>query len=272
MKKNCQQDADKLPNATKDTEKPKRAHKDIKCFNCQQRGHLAVNCPHGAMFCSECPVDYKGNSAVRQTSTAKGQGLYTPGKVEGSSVESIVLDTGCSRTLVRSNLVPQDKVLEGEIIAIRCAHGDTVLCPLILVDLEINGHHIEVEAALSETFPMPVLLGTDVPQLQDFIGQAFFGKSQGQGTEDVFALTTRTQFLRQTEQETMLDQADKLSGMVPMALDPGDQEVSNVDDHTCETQTQAPINQTDRERLPNKELQGIWMSELDDSLFGINKT
>ena len=128
--------------------------------------------------------------------------------VEGTPVESIVLDTGCSRTLVRSNLVPQDKVLEGESVAVRCVHGDTVLYHLALVHLEINGHHLDVEAALSETLPMPVLLGTDVPQLQDFIGQAFFRESQPQGTEDVFAVTTRAQFLRQTEQEAMLDHAD----------------------------------------------------------------
>ena len=83
-------------------------------------------------------------------------------------MESIVLDTGCSRTLVRSNLIPQDKVLEGEVVAIRCAHGDTVLYPLALVHLEINGHHIDVEAALSDTLPMPVLLGTDVPRLPGF--------------------------------------------------------------------------------------------------------
>ena len=68
----------------------------------------------------------------------------------------------------------------------------------------------------------------------------------------MFAVTIRTP--RQTEQEAMLDQADKLSGVVPMALDPGDQEVSDVDDHTSETQTQATINQTDRERIPNREL------------------
>ena len=73
-----------------------------------------------------------------QTSAAGGQGLYTPGKVEGTPVESIVLDKGCSITLVRSNLVPQDKVLEGKIVAIRCAHVDTVFYPLALVHLEIN--------------------------------------------------------------------------------------------------------------------------------------
>ena len=103
------------------TQKTKRDLKDIKCFNCQQRGHLTVNCPRGTMFCSERQVDYKGNSAVHQTSAAGGQALYTPGTVEGTSVEFIALDTGCTRTLVRSNLVPQDTVLEGK-IAIRCAH------------------------------------------------------------------------------------------------------------------------------------------------------
>ena len=108
-------------------------------------------------------------------------------------MESIALDTDCSsRTLVRSYLVPQDKVLEGEIVAIRCAHGDTVLYPLALVNLEINGHHTEVEAALFETLPMPALLGTDIPQLQDFIAQAFCAESQRQETEDVLVVTTRT--------------------------------------------------------------------------------
>ena len=86
------------------------------------------------------------------------------------------------------------------------------------------------------------------------------------------AVTTRAQLLRQTEQVAMLDQADKLSGVVPMALDPGEQEVSDVDVHTLETKMQAPTNQTDRARIPNRELQGIWMSGLDDSLFELNKT
>lgn len=64
VKKDCQQDPDKLPGAAKETEKTKRDLKDMKCFNCQQKGHLAASCPHGAMFCSERRVGYKGNSAV----------------------------------------------------------------------------------------------------------------------------------------------------------------------------------------------------------------
>ena len=41
-----------------------------------------------------------------------------------------VLDTGCKRTMVRQDLVPQEKILEGDVATIRCAHGDTVLYPL----------------------------------------------------------------------------------------------------------------------------------------------
>ena len=49
----------------------------------------------------------------------------------------------------------------------------------------------------------------------------------------MFTVTTRAQFFKQTEQEAMRDRADKLSGVVLMvlALDPGDQEVSDADDH-----------------------------------------
>jgi hypothetical protein len=52
-----------------------------------------------------------------------------PGVVKSGVVEghNILLDTGCSRTLVHQNLVPESKIQEGEAIAIRCAYGDTVL-------------------------------------------------------------------------------------------------------------------------------------------------
>ena len=59
-----------------------------------------------------------------------------------------------------------------------------------------------------------------------------------------------------------------------MAMDPGDPEISDVKNiHMSETDTSNySISWTDEESLTNKELQGIWISELDDSLFGANKT
>ncbi len=49
---------------------------------------------------------------------------------------------------------------------IRCVHADTVLYPLAKVKMEVNGMPIEVEAAISDTLPVSVLLGGDVPQLK----------------------------------------------------------------------------------------------------------
>ena len=40
------------------------------------------------------------------------------GKVEGQWVSDIVLDTGCTRTLVHRNLVSRGKFLEGESVVI----------------------------------------------------------------------------------------------------------------------------------------------------------
>ena len=48
---------------------------------------------------------------------------------------------------------------------IQCAHGDAVAYPLANVELEVQGVTVTVEAAVSETLPQLVLLGTDVPEL-----------------------------------------------------------------------------------------------------------
>ena len=91
----------------------------------------------------------------------------------------------------------QNNQLKGEVVAIHFAHGDTVLYLLAEVHLEINGHNIDVVAAVSDSLPMPELLGTDVPQLQDLIGQALSREHQPEVIEDVMAVTTRAQYSKQ---------------------------------------------------------------------------
>ena len=53
--------------------------------------------------------------------------LQKAGLVVGRMVEDIVLDIGCSKTFIHHTLVPKEKMLQGEAIAIRCAHGDNAL-------------------------------------------------------------------------------------------------------------------------------------------------
>ena len=105
----------------------------------------------------------------------RDEGSHAPcqhGEVEGTPVERILLDTGCSKTLVRQELIPKEKILEGEAVTIRCAHGDTVLYPVAKVQVMVDGRAVEVKAAVSETLPMDVLLGKDVPEFYELLNGA----------------------------------------------------------------------------------------------------
>ena len=87
--------------------------------------------------------------------------------------------------------------------------------------------------------------------------------------KDVLAVTIRAQCLKQNK---LLDQADKLSGAVPMALDAGDPKVLSVEDNdTTEVQALPITDQTVKKTSLNTELQGIWMTELDNSIFETSK-
>ena len=43
------------------------------------------------------------------------------------------------------DLVPPEKILSGDAVTIRCAHGDTVLYRLADLEMEMDGVYIQVE-------------------------------------------------------------------------------------------------------------------------------
>ena len=86
-------------------------------FNCHEKGR-----------CSQCQCQEERTS-------------------EGTPVERILLNTGCSKTLVRKELIQKKKVLEGEAVTIQCAHGDTVLYPVAKVQMSVDGKVVDVKAA-----------------------------------------------------------------------------------------------------------------------------
>ena len=65
-------------------------------------------------------MDYRGNATVKMQQTKRNtmSGVAKSGVVEGKFVQKILLDTGCSRTLIRKDLVPPKKILQGEVVAI----------------------------------------------------------------------------------------------------------------------------------------------------------
>eukprot|EP00731_Ephydatia_muelleri_P001970 Em0001g1970a len=170
--------------------------REIRCFNCKETGHMARDCPSNALFGEE-----QGMLGIKHS-----------GVVEGKAVEDIMLDTGCSRTMVRGDLVPGERLLEGRCAVVRCAHGDTVVYPMAQICLEVDGHKINTAAAVSNTLPMAVLLGTDVPELLTLLNcRTLRGKVE---TSDAFA-TTQAASSRRVEEEREQARREKSSGVQP---------------------------------------------------------
>ena len=59
--------------------------------------------------------------------------------------------------------MPEEQHLPGQAVTLLCVHRDTVLYPL--AEVEVNRVVMQVVAAVSDTLPVPILLGTDVPEL-----------------------------------------------------------------------------------------------------------
>ena len=78
-------------------------------YNCGEYGHVSMHCPEKAnYFCKD----------------GRGWSVARVGIVEGTAVSDILLDTGCTHTMVGRDLVPNDNLLPGEAVPVLCAHGD----------------------------------------------------------------------------------------------------------------------------------------------------
>ena len=224
---------------------------EIQCFNCQKMGHIASKCPGKTnLFCGE-------QKSAQETNTL---GIYREGLVEGHKVEKILLDTGCSRTMIQRSLVPQNKFLEGQAVTIRCAHGDTVLYPLAEVDLEIDGLPIRVEAAVSDSLPVAVLLGTDVPEMSALLGQ----ESEPKNQQDVMVVVTRAQARQQLEGELLRREREIQSGAKPNPV--GTPAVKDsAEGSTAEGSTSTNVPVTKLTRKQRRALRkGFWKGREED--------
>ena len=179
----------------------------LTCFNCHQMGQKATECPGNVLCCRE----------QSREESKEGRSSYRKGKVNHKSVHDIILDTGCSRTMVKWELISEDD-LTGEATTIRCAHGDTVLYPLATVRTSVGDYSVEVEAAASTTLPVSVLMGTDIQRLNKL--------SRGEDTS--MAVITRSQRQCQAEQEEKEVQEEEMQGVEATPVITGSEEAQEA--------------------------------------------
>ena len=127
--------------------------------------------------------------------------------------------------MVRADLVPQDKLIQGEATTVKCVHGDNVLYPLAEVVVQVEGVEVTVKAAVFEQLPVSVLLGTDVPEL----GQLLHSNPITVHTSGIehALVTTRAQARRLAEEDKQ--QREKESVVQTTQLNVQDGEVELVE-------------------------------------------
>ena len=144
------------------------------CYNCHQQGHKSTECPNNALCCED---------QSRERRQENERGSYRTGRDNNQLVHDVVLDTGASRTMVRKEMVSEDDLTLGRQQLFGVPMG--MLCsiyPLAIVEILVENYTMEVEAAVSTTLPVSVLVGTDIPKLKTLL----------QGEDECMAVMTRS--------------------------------------------------------------------------------
>ena len=128
-----------------------------RCYNCNEKGHLAYNSPQRSSLYCDSPGDSSSQFAEETMHSS-----VLKGSVNGQSCR-VLLDTGTTQSMVHKDLVPDDSILK-EHTAIRCAHGDSVIYPIAPIVVNIGGTRATIKAAISSTLPQPALIGWDAPE------------------------------------------------------------------------------------------------------------
>ena len=235
-------------NSRGDQPSQERPRYEVTCFNCGQKGHVSTRCPSNALFCG-----VRGRRPQEQ-------GVHRHGVVEGRYVGDILLDTGCSRTLVRKDLVPDKKMREGDAVTIRCAHGDTVLFPLAEVQMEVSGRRIQVEAAVSDTLPMSVLLGTDVAELSELLGSETLKGPQQK--DEALVVMTRAQAKKQEIVEATQHRKELESGGQVKPVVEVDSDGEDAGQESMPTEVSGEV------QTPNQDQsESLAIHDFDDDIF-----
>ncbi|KAL5506631.1 hypothetical protein EMCRGX_G008328 [Ephydatia muelleri] len=237
---------------------------NARCYNCSKTGHLSWNCPEKALYSHS-----RGNGITRRQTDRT---VLRSGFVEGNKVEDIVLDTGCSKTMIRRDLVPTTKILD-DAVTVQCAHGDTVAYPLAVVELTVDGLPLTVEAALSDTLPTAVLLGRDVPELKELLGGHRAKELHDTiGKDEAMMVTTRYGARKRRELQEKLQEQGQEMEMEKQARSEAEAGTQNQDDAekpNQATELEAVLEGAETEKQDKvQELpEDPWKDGLDDELL-----
>ncbi|XP_033739131.1 uncharacterized protein LOC117326489 [Pecten maximus] len=129
--------------------------KNVVCFKCKARGHIARDCPSNKRQGGQNQASY----LVRQTI---GERLIcVPGLADGQEI-SFVKDTGADVTLIREEFVKPSAILEGQCMTLYTAIGQPFQAKRAIVDLDLPCFKGHAQVGVVSDLAAEALLGMDI--------------------------------------------------------------------------------------------------------------
>ena len=148
----------------------------VRCYKCQEFGHIVAQCPvKAALYCGErgeSEDSFAGAALDMQTPDTKAErdcSVYRCGTVEGAPVSDILLDSGCTQTLVRKSLVPASAERINPDAYVSCVHGDVESFHRAKVRMTVGGRSLCLVVGVVDNLPTSVMLGRDVLDLVNML-------------------------------------------------------------------------------------------------------
>ena len=112
--------------------------------------------------------------------------------------------------------------------------------------MEVDGIPIEVKAAVSTTLPVAVLLGQDVPELQQLIGSN--AGSDDSGSEDITIVVTWAQAKKQLQEQIIRREQEVLSEAQPSPVEGLGQSSEETSHSDTQPECEIPLTLTQEQR------------------------
>ncbi|PFX12726.1 Retrovirus-related Pol polyprotein from transposon 17.6 [Stylophora pistillata] len=229
-------------------------------------GHIATVSPQRTTtpnFKADAKPAFVSESCPQRVCNPSNSKYMREGRIEGKDVKMLVDTAGSYTSIVKADLVENEKLKEGEAINVVCVHGDSVDYSTAEVDLEMGGWIKKTKVALVPGVPVDVLIGIKDFDLSEEI------PSQSNCAHNL-AVMTRSQTRKEVENQRKVKAAEKvrLADKKEAKSDFTEQirELGNIQDEIKKPEEEEPKTKTTTSDSINPENAGLetiqrWQSE-----------